>query len=474
MGLFQKAKREALFLRMSISAPPKGGKTWTGLAILRGVVGPEGRIAVIDTERRSALIYARDHEFQHIQLVKYHPDAFIHLINAAVEEGFDGLLIDSFSHEWVGEGGALDIVDSKSGDKGGSFGAFKVVTPLHNKVLTAIRSSEIHIIATMRAKVHYDVEKGANGTIEITKNGMEAIQRAGTEYEFDICGEMDVRDHSIYFDQTRCRELDKRRVQKPDYKLGEFIGRWLRGEDAERIEVSPLAGALMVGNGPKPKAIEQAGKSPSEPAPETKALVNHLSSLVSQASQPPVPSHASESTLAKLHRVIGEVGMPVESLANALAKRGVKQIGELSEASAVEMIAKIESILNKRLMAQPAPPTPKPIPETREEMRDEIGAMLDAGHREVAQEGRAVVTTAVETDGSSDATDGPTSEEGESTDGSTDGSGDHDNIDPSDPSDPSDEENEAAGTDPFETTDLVKPESTAKKRRKPKVEAATA
>src|SRR5690349_15709912 len=54
----EKATREKAKLRMALSGPGGAGKTKSALKIARALVGPEGRIAVADTEFESASKYA--------------------------------------------------------------------------------------------------------------------------------------------------------------------------------------------------------------------------------------------------------------------------------------------------------------------------------------------------------------------------------------------------------------------------------
>ena len=60
MSKFKKAVRTQRPLRMAIYGPSNSGKTYTSLAIATELAGPSGKIALIDTERSSASIYAKD------------------------------------------------------------------------------------------------------------------------------------------------------------------------------------------------------------------------------------------------------------------------------------------------------------------------------------------------------------------------------------------------------------------------------
>ena len=69
------------------------------------------------------------------------------------------------------------------------------ITPRHNKFIEAIADSPIHIIATMRGKDQYEVEKGDNGKVNVKKLGVGAKQRDGFEYEFTATFLIDQKTH---------------------------------------------------------------------------------------------------------------------------------------------------------------------------------------------------------------------------------------------------------------------------------------
>lgn len=75
------------------------------------------------------------------------------------------------------------------------------VTPRHNKFINAIADSPIHIIATMRGKDQYEVNKDDRGKTSVQKLGVGAKQRDGFEYEFTCTFLIDQK--------TNCAEVQK-------------------------------------------------------------------------------------------------------------------------------------------------------------------------------------------------------------------------------------------------------------------------
>src|SRR5947199_7947333 len=52
------AERTGAHLLIQLYGPPRSGKTYTALRIARGMVGPKGRIGVLDTESGRARLYS--------------------------------------------------------------------------------------------------------------------------------------------------------------------------------------------------------------------------------------------------------------------------------------------------------------------------------------------------------------------------------------------------------------------------------
>lgn len=67
--------------------------------------------------------------------------------------GYEVLVIDSASHEWIGTGGCLEMNDEAAKRfKGNTWSAWSETTPKHRKFIDAILQTDMHIITTTRAK----------------------------------------------------------------------------------------------------------------------------------------------------------------------------------------------------------------------------------------------------------------------------------------------------------------------------------
>jgi hypothetical protein len=201
----KKAKREKIYVKVALMAPSGGGKTYGALRLATGMAeeikketGKEAKILLANTEQKRGYYYANEFNYDIVDIDAPHePEKYVELIDFAVGEGYDILIIDSSSHEWEGKGGCLEIHQRA----GGQYQNWKSVTPRHNKFINAIADSPIHLIATMRGKDQYEMTKDERGKNSVQKLGVGAKQRDGFEYEFTCTFLIDQK--------TNCAEAQK-------------------------------------------------------------------------------------------------------------------------------------------------------------------------------------------------------------------------------------------------------------------------
>lgn len=257
MAGFKKATKSAARLRLGLIGPAGSGKTYTALRIAAGL---GGRIAVIDTERGSASLYAgeRGIEFDAIELATYEVDKFIDGIKDAVDGGYSVLIIDSLSHAWAGKGGILEFVDNagKRNQGGGNFGAWREATPRHNQLVDAILGAPIHIICTLRSKVEYVVEN-VGGRNQVRKVGLQPVQRDGLEYEFTVVGDV-TQEHDLVVTKTRAAFLKDQVIREAGEQLGKDLAAWLSDGTPSPVASAPTPAkaATRAAHGPAPSGEE--------------------------------------------------------------------------------------------------------------------------------------------------------------------------------------------------------------------------
>ncbi len=232
MAMFSKATKKQLKLRLALVGPSGSGKTYTAL-LLASRLGK--RVAVIDTERGSASKYADLFAFDVLELTTYSPNTYIKAVQAAEVEGYDVIVLDSLSHAWTGKEGALELVDraTKRSQNTSTFFGWREVTPQHNALVDAVVGCKAHVIATMRAKTEYVLEKDRDGKTVPRKVGLAPVQRDGMEYEFDVVGDM-TADNEFIVSKTRCPALSGQIFPKPGANVAKILMDWLG-------EGSPLA-----------------------------------------------------------------------------------------------------------------------------------------------------------------------------------------------------------------------------------------
>ena len=312
---FKRAQKRAVKLRAAIDGPSGAGKTLSALRIARGLVGPEGTIAVIDTEHGTAeKFYARMVEFDHAPLVKYQPRDYIDLMKQA--EYADVLVIDSLSHAW--SEGVLGMVDAK----GGQFDAWRHVTPHHNALVTALLTFPGHLIVTMRSKMSYEVSKDEKtGKTRVEKLGLKPVQREGMEYELDLVMDMDMR-HALTVGKSRITELADRTVLMPGEEFGAEIAALVSDGLPEPVDTLALArdlSAIAGDNEALKAALAEAKITRDDLADEVKLgvareiaeKVKLRSRFVPPADEPPAdePEFINEKQRKRLFAIAKENGV---------------------------------------------------------------------------------------------------------------------------------------------------------------------
>jgi hypothetical protein len=103
----QFTERAGVFV--SLTGSTCSGKTFSSLRLARGIAGPGGKVAVLDTEGGRTLHLKGEFDFDaNVMDPPFHPERFAEAARAAEDAGYGALVIDSFSMEWVGIGGVLD------------------------------------------------------------------------------------------------------------------------------------------------------------------------------------------------------------------------------------------------------------------------------------------------------------------------------------------------------------------------------
>lgn len=247
---FTQAKRTSQKVRIGIVGPTNSGKTYSSILLAQGIIKAVNpnvtkeelgkKIAIVDTERGRAKFYADRNDlpeetasFMHADLVPpYTPSKYAELVNlASTLVGPDGVvIIDSLSHAWFGEGGVLDTQQTLIKKGQNSFTVWNDLGQQQNKMVTSILSVNSHIIATMRSKMEYVLEKNDKDKAVPRQVGLQPIQRDDLEYEFDVTLMLDKENKaSILKDTTFLKTMEdvSGSIGKITEELGEKLYKFL-------------------------------------------------------------------------------------------------------------------------------------------------------------------------------------------------------------------------------------------------------
>ena len=228
---FRKAQKRRAKLRLLLVGLAGSGKTYTAIQIATALAG-DRRVAVIDTERRSASLYADlwDYDVDD-EMASFAPSEYIRRIQEAERAGYGAIVIDSISHAWTGTGGILEQVDGAQARGGNKMMAWADATPRHKALINAILQSRCHIVCTARGKTKWylDEEETAGGKTKTTvrKGSLGAEQREGLDYEFSVVGVMRQEDHALIIDKSRCPDLADKIILDPGIEVPRVLGAWL-------------------------------------------------------------------------------------------------------------------------------------------------------------------------------------------------------------------------------------------------------
>lgn len=184
-------------LLIGLGGPTGAGKTETGMRIASGLAQAQGgEFCVIDTENKRALNKKGRYKFKHLDMQPpYSPENYEGAIKAAIQAGYRAILVDSFSHEWDGEGGlsddATEILERMS--KGDAARAEKLTAlawkqpkQRHKKLMAYLRKCDVPIIFGLRAEPKIKFTKDANGKTQVVDAGWLPIAEKMFGYDMLI------------------------------------------------------------------------------------------------------------------------------------------------------------------------------------------------------------------------------------------------------------------------------------------------
>lgn len=225
--IIRDASRQKAKIRLGISSVSGGGKTYSALNIAYGLCGDWSKVVIIDTENNSGDFYAHLGPYKVLSLpAPYSPERYIECIKACENSGAQVIIIDSISHEWEGEGGIINLVESIGG---GFQNAWKKLTPRHEAFKQKIVTSSCHVITTSRRKQDYVLQEETNSTgkriTKPVKVGLKEVTREGWEYELMVNLELDLN-HYATTSKDRTELFMDKDPFVPSAETGKLIRQW--------------------------------------------------------------------------------------------------------------------------------------------------------------------------------------------------------------------------------------------------------
>lgn len=301
--MFKKAVRSQAKIKLAISGPSGSGKTKGALLIAKGLGAK--KIAVGDSENNSASLYAKDVDFDAVSITPpYTTEKYIAVIEAAIKNKYDCLILDTISHAWVGEGGILDQKNAVDDKGGNSYTNWNRFTPKQQKFIATMLNADIDLIVTMRSKQDYVLEKNDKGKMVPQKVGMAPQQREGMEYEFTTVFDV-MMNHEATVSKDRTEIFDGK-VFKITEKTGEAIRKWLNGAEVSVPSIAkevPSQGA---------ETFKAAVASIPEAPKDAKTIFNQCEMLAGKID--------SEETKAMVMQSMIDAGQDVEQLTEILER----------------------------------------------------------------------------------------------------------------------------------------------------------
>ncbi len=246
---FTRAARHAVRLKIGIDGPSGSGKTLGALALAHGITNG-GRIAVADSENDSAALYSDRYVFDRVVIPDAAPETVIAIIDAAVAERYDALVIDSISHAWLTVLAEKEDYDRKN-PRTNPWTNWRIFGPRWDTLMKHLLNAPVHIIATMRSKHAYEqVETG--GKKQVVKLGLQPQVREGAEYEFGIVFSVD-QSHQAEATKDRTGLFAGLQLDLRDPKLHAKLIAWMNtGGDAPAAPAPAAAPAKpqLVTNAP--------------------------------------------------------------------------------------------------------------------------------------------------------------------------------------------------------------------------------
>lgn len=236
---FEPATRKALPVHISLTGRTGSGKTLSALLMARGLVGPDGNIFGICTERGRMSLYADREDLKGSNGISFYadelhppftPQRYKEKIDEAARLAKPGdcIVIDSGSHEWSGLGGCIDMAADI--DPTGKKGALAWTMPkrLHKRYLNSTVQAPCHVIITLRGGNKLIAVTDEQGKVKYAE-APDLVPEAEKSfiYEMTISATIDDQTHIARFTKLPDPLVGKLANKVIDKSSGEVVRAWV-------------------------------------------------------------------------------------------------------------------------------------------------------------------------------------------------------------------------------------------------------
>jgi len=211
----RQSERKKAKIKLALQGSSGSGKTYSSLLLAKGLTnGDLSKVAIIDTENGSADLYAHLGNYNVLSLQPpFTPKKYVEAIEICEKANMEVVILDSISHCWE------YLLDYHSKLAGNSFTNWAKIKPLEKVFLNKILQSPTHIIATMRTKQVYVLQQ-KDGKYIPEKVGLKSISRDGTDYEFTLVFDVDIKHFA-----TSSKDRTGLFMGKPEFVINASTGK---------------------------------------------------------------------------------------------------------------------------------------------------------------------------------------------------------------------------------------------------------
>lgn len=252
------AKKEAIPALISLWGRSGSGKTYSAILFARGLVGANGKIAIIDTENGRAKFYSElGGGWFHLDLQPpFTTEKYSAAFKFCEEQGADAIVVDSMSHVWEGEGGVLDKAEEVGGY---GLNKFKAPKLAHKRMTNKLIRSAIPVIFCIRAKDAIQ-QVGRGKDMKIVALGWQPIAEKNFIFEMTLDLHM-TKDGHYDLETSKTVPEALRHAVKPDGIVNEAMGRAVAEWAGSGIALDPEAIKLkQAGKDASLKGVEEYTK----------------------------------------------------------------------------------------------------------------------------------------------------------------------------------------------------------------------